>query len=132
MSDKSLSAGTAEKNVANREGTRNPEFFVSPLVDIYEKEDALIVVADLPGVTKDGLGIRVEQGILTIEGKAEQSSIPGKVAQEFEPINFFRQFEVAEIVDQEKISAELKHGVLTLTLPKKEATKPRSIPITVS
>lgn len=113
----------------DRELTRQDERFATPPVDIYEKEDALTVLADLPGVGPDGLAIRVEQGVLTIEGRVGATDTGALIGQEFELISFYRQFRIAETIDTEKIRASLKNGVLQLTLPKVERAKPRQIPV---
>lgn len=123
---------TNEKNVVSREITRNSEFYVNPLVDIFETEDSLNVVADLPGVTRDGLNVKVEDGLLTIEGKITHEFLKEPFMTEFQPISFFRQFELSEAIVQEKISAELKHGVLSVKLPKAEKEKPRKIEVKVA
>jgi HSP20 family molecular chaperone IbpA len=112
-----------------RELTRQEERYAVPPVDIYEKEDALTVLADLPGVAPEGLSVHVEQGILTIEGKVEAPDAAHLLAQEFELTSFYRQFRIAETIDSEKIRAAMKNGVLHLTLPKAEKAKPRRIPV---
>ncbi|NLI77585.1 MAG: Hsp20/alpha crystallin family protein [Candidatus Riflebacteria bacterium] len=132
MAEKTVATRNEEKNVVKREVTRHPEYFVSPLVDIYETDEGLTLLADLPGVEKEGLKIAVEEGILTIEGKVAERPHEDLLVQEFEPVNFFRQFELSEVVDQNRIAAELKHGVLTLRLPKAEKAKPRQIEVIVS
>jgi len=132
MAEKTIPAIKKEAPILQREVTRNPDYFTSPLVDIYENKDGLTVQADLPGVEKSGLKIQVEDGILTIEGKVTGKSREGLISKEFEPVNFFRQFELPDGVDQEKINAELKNGVLFLTLPKAEAAKPRHIEVKIS
>jgi HSP20 family molecular chaperone IbpA len=132
MAEKTVPTMNKEENqVVKREITRNPDYYATPLVDIFETQDGLTVVADLPGVEKTGLKVQVEDGILTIEGKIGESKREHLLIKEFEPVNFFRQFEISEIIDQERISAELKHGVLTLNLPKAEAAKPKQIEVTV-
>lgn len=118
--------------VSNRqEGTRAQEQYAPPPVDIYETNDGLVLVADLPGVNKDGLSIEVKDDILTLQGRT-QHALPGRpVYQEFELVNFFRQFQLSDSVDVPSISAELKHGVLTLKLPKAARAKPRKIQVAV-
>jgi HSP20 family molecular chaperone IbpA len=109
------------------EVTRQSERYAVPAVDIYEEGEALVVLADLPGVSKDGLDVRVEQGVLTIEGRAARDT-PGQVLnREFTYASFFRQFRITEAVDTERIRAKLQNGVLRLDLPKAEAAKPRRI-----
>jgi HSP20 family molecular chaperone IbpA len=126
----------AEKTVAvpatpQGEGTRNQERYITPPVDIYETANGLVVMADLPGVTKDALDVRVDNNVLTIRGMARHLGTGDTVHREYELINFFRQFELGEKINQGKISAELKHGVLTLSLPKAEEAKPRRIEVQV-
>ena len=88
-----------------------------------------MVLADLPGVAKEALDVRVEQNRLTIRGHARHG-VPGEaVYREYALVNFFRQFALSENVDQRQITAELKSGVLTVTLPKAEAAKPRQIAV---
>jgi HSP20 family protein len=90
-----------------------------------------VVLADLPGVSREALDIRVDNNMLTMRGHARHT-VPGdNTYREYELVNFFRQFELNEKVDQQRISADLKCGVLTLHLPKAEEAKPRQIEIRV-
>jgi HSP20 family molecular chaperone IbpA len=114
------------------EETRSQERYITPPVDIYETADGLVVKADLPGVAKERLDVRVENSLLTIRGEAAHAAPGDPVYREYGLVNFFRQFELNERVDQSKISADLKHGVLTLNLPKAEEAKPRKIEVKVS
>lgn len=113
--------------------TREETRYLKPAVDIYETEAALIVVCDVPGVDKSGITVGVDNNILTIEGKtlAREEDISKEVHREYRLANYHRQFELTEVIDQDKISAELKHGVLTITLPKAEKAKPKKIDIKV-
>jgi HSP20 family molecular chaperone IbpA len=129
MAEKTVSTGGAGKVPASREETRSQERYVTPPVDIYETAAGLVVKADLPGVAREGLDVRVENNLLTIRGKAVHAAPGEAVFREYELLNFFRQFELNDRVDQQKISAELKHGVLTLNLPKAEEAKPRRIEV---
>jgi HSP20 family protein len=112
-----------------QEGTRQMERYAIPPVDIYETDEVLVVLADLPGVPKEGLSVQVEKGILTIEGRVERDTPGNLLRREFALTSFFRQFRLTETVDSEKIRASLKNGVLRLDLPKAEAAKPRRIPL---
>ncbi|MEW6488292.1 MAG: Hsp20/alpha crystallin family protein [Thermodesulfobacteriota bacterium] len=114
-----------------QEVTRQPDRYALPAVDIYEEEDRLVVLADLPGVDKDGLSVQVEQGILTIEGRIRRDTPGNLVRREFALVPFFRQFRVTEAIDPQKIRAALKNGVLRLDLHKAEKAKPRQIPVEV-
>jgi len=131
----------AEKTVANnrqhpmtqsREETRSQEQYVTPPVDIYETQDGLVVKADLPGVAKENMDVRVENNLLTIRAKSQHLAQGEPIYREYGLVNFFRQFELNDRVDQGKISAELNHGVLTLQLPKAEQAKPRKIHVNVA
>lgn len=130
----------AEKTVPNtqtqtppaQEGTRAQNRYVAPPVDIYELEDKLVVVSDIPGATNESLDVSVENNVLTIQARTDRQTPGRPVYREFDTVNFYRQFELAETVDAERISAELKNGVLTLHLPKAEKAKPRRINVTVS
>jgi len=132
MAEKTVPQYTADKEAPAREDTRSRERFVTPPVDIYETSDGLVVLADLPGVAKNGLDVRVENSLLTIRGKATHAAPGELIYREYELVNFFRQFELNEKVDQQKISAELRNGVLTLTLPKAAQAKPRRIDVHVA
>jgi HSP20 family protein len=132
MAERTVAARAQDKAPASREETRSQERYITPPVDIYETADGLVVKADLPGVAKEGLDVRVENSLLTIRGKAAHAALGDPVYREYELVNFFRQFELNERVDQSKISADLKHGVLTLNLPKAEEAKPRQIEVKVS
>lgn len=113
--------------------TREEARTLTPPVDIFEVADGLAVVVDLPGVEKEGVDVRVENDVLTIEGKAGTPAIGGTALYtEFALANYFRQFQLSEQVDQEKIAAELKNGVLTIRLPKAESAKPKKIAVAVS
>ena len=114
------------------ESTRNHERYVAPPVDIYETRDGLVVLADLPGVAKEALDVRVDNNVLTIRGQARHV-VPGEVTyREYDMVSFFRQFELSDKVDQSHITADLKSGVLTLNLPKAQEAKPRQIEVRVA
>ena len=106
----------------------------SPAVDIYETENELVLKADLPEVNQNEIDVRVENQTLTIAGvrKFEQPQ-GGKGFHRIERAygNFTRSFAVPNTFDTEKIAASFKNGVLSVTLPKKEAAKPRSIKVDV-
>jgi HSP20 family molecular chaperone IbpA len=118
---------TGEKSLA----TRDDAVHIAPPVDIFENEDSLIVVVDLPGVDKDGVGIRIDDDILTIQGSAKYTQQANVLHQEFTLQNYYRQFQLSDEVDQSKISAESENGVLTITLPKAEKSKPKQIKVKV-
>jgi HSP20 family protein len=132
MAEKTVAARAQQRPPQTREETRSQQNYVPPPVDIYETADGLIVKADLPGVSKDKLNVRVENNLLTIRGEAAHVAPGDPIYTEYGLVNFFRQFELNERVDQSKISAELNHGVLTLNLPKAEEAKPKKIDVKIS
>lgn len=119
----------AEKQVPE---TREESRVLTPPVDIFEMDEGLVVVVDLPGVDKSAVDIRVENSILTIKGTVSHTSHGDPVYKEFELLNYYRQFQLGEKVDQNKIRAEMKGGVLTIYLPKVEEAKPKKISVKVS
>jgi HSP20 family protein len=118
---------TGNEPVATREDSR----YIVPALDIHETDDALIVTADLPGVERKDINIRVEVDVLTISTETEQSFAGDEVLQEWNLLRYYRQFRLNERIDQSLIQAELKNGVLTVRLPKSEAAKPKQIEIKV-
>jgi HSP20 family molecular chaperone IbpA len=130
----------AEKTVAmaddaspvTTEETRTRDRHISPAVDIYETPEGLVLMADLPGVDQENLEIHSDNNILTIWGVSRPAVHGELVCREYELVNFFRRFELGEKIDQGKITAEFKHGVLTLNLPKAEAAKARQINVKVA
>jgi len=116
---------TGEKSLATRDETR----YIVPPVDIYETDDALTVVVDLPGVEKQDVDLRVEDDILTIRGKATYTAPPNMLRGEFNLHGYFRQFQLSSEIDQNRISAESRDGVLTVRLGKAEKSKPRQIKV---
>jgi HSP20 family protein len=111
------------------EATRPREQYLTPPVDIYESPENLVVIADMPGIDPAHLEVRVDQNILTLRGQT-QEQMPGDLRyREYTLVSFFRQFELGEQIDQDGIRADLKQGVLTLTLPKAAKAQPRAIPV---
>ena len=132
MAEKTVAVPETAEMATPPESTRTRERYVTPPVDIYELPDGLVVTADVPGVTQEHLDVRVDHHILTIRAQADHPRPAEPTYREYELVNYFRQFELSDKVDEGKISADLKHGVLTLTLPTAEAAKPRQITIAVS
>ncbi len=87
---------------------------------------------DLPGVEQRTLDVRVAEGLLTLQARTAHVAPGTPIDREYELLNFCRQFELPEEVNADEIQAELKHGVLTLQLPKKERAKPRRIEVNVA
>lgn len=105
--------------------------YISPAVDVYEAEDALVMLLDMPGVSKEDIKVHIDKGIIRITGTAK---IPHKGDfryLEFRPNYYKRSFELGAEVNQEKIQADYKQGVLTLHMPKLERAKNREIIVNV-
>lgn len=102
-----------------------------PNVDILEQDDQLVVLADVPGTNSQQIDIQFDDGTLTIHAKVEPRQPPDTeyLLAEYGVGDFFRTFQVSEAIDVSKISAEYADGVLTLHLPKTEASKPRKISV---
>jgi HSP20 family protein len=102
-----------------------------PTADIYETNDSLNVVLEMPGVDKNSVDIRVEDGVLNIEGRLDFSKYQGlqPLYTEYNVGHYSRSFRLSSKIDQNKIAAELKDGVLSLVLPKVEEAKPRTIQV---
>ena len=131
MAEQTIPVSTEKHTPTSREEIRDSGQYLSPPVDIYETTQGLVVVADLPGVERDALKVNVEDNVLTIEGRTKHTAPGTPVWTEYRLLDFFRQFELPEEVDQEKIKAELKHGVLTIQLPKSERAKPKQVTVNI-
>lgn len=120
-----------KREVQRKEEGTTPARVFLPTTDIYETEQALSVVMEMPGVEKGNADIKLEEGVLTVEGRIDFGKYQDlqPVYSEYNIGNFRRSFTLPETVDQEKIAAEMKDGVLTLTLPKAEKAQPRKIMI---
>lgn len=120
----------------SRDGSDKPEMtrndpVYSPATDIYEKDDAVLVLCDMPGVDEKDVEVTLEDGVLSINGR---QSLPEPEQAEllyrgFQPGLFHREFSVTSEIAHDKIVARLTHGVLNITLPKAEAAKPRRITV---
>ena len=113
-----------------QEATRPTRAFM-PNADIFETEDALTVVLEMPGVDRDNINISVENGVLTVEGTINFGKYEGlqPVYSEYNVGPFRRSFRISSRIDQENINAGMSDGVITLVLPKVEEAKPRRIEV---
>jgi HSP20 family protein len=111
-----------------------PGLVFTPDVDIFETEKEMIVLADMPGVKSDNLTIDLREAVLTLDGEVQAPEGNGEVEvlREYRTGKYYRQFYLSEVIDQAKIEAEMKDGVLRLKLPKVEAAKPRRISVKAS
>jgi HSP20 family molecular chaperone IbpA len=106
----------------------------TPAVDIFETDTDIVLLADMPGVTSEDLDIDLRENILTLEGGviAPEESGESDVLREYVTGKYYRQFTLSEAIDQAKIEAFLKDGVLRLTLPKVAKATPRKITVSTS
>jgi len=105
--------------------------WIAPRVDIYENDHELLLVADLPGVDEKNLKIDLDKDQLTIEGMRQEEDLGKVLGWEYRPLDYHRSFLVPQGINEAKITAELKLGVLKLHLPKAEGLKPRKIEVKV-
>ena len=114
----------------NRESAGEAPALV-PAVDVIENESGITVKADLPGVSKDGLTIRIDGETLTLEGQVDlgEAHKLDAVYAEVRTARYKRSFVLSRDLDTARIEATMKNGVLTLTVPKLERAKPRRVPV---
>jgi HSP20 family protein len=116
--------------VAKEEKTVPGRYYV-PYADIYETDEALTVVMEMPGVEKSRLNVALENDVLKVDGQIDFTKYRDMepVYAEYNVGHYARSFTLSNKIDQEKISAQLEDGVLTLTLPKAKQARPRRISI---
>lgn len=107
------------------------ESWIAPLVDIYETNDDYFLTAFMPGVNKENVKIKLEEGHLIIMGRINYDDVVNRkyVLHESEIGNYYRRFKISESVDESKIDAKLENGILNVKLPKHERVKPKTIEI---
>ena len=131
MSAEEIKKTDKEIATGRGESTSGMTTFI-PQVDIYEDKTGITVLADMPGVDKEGVSIDLKEDQLTINGKVSVVDDAKTVLhREYEVGNYFRQFTLSDVIDREKITAKMADGVLTLTLPKAEKAVPKKISVTV-
>jgi HSP20 family protein len=115
---------------APAEQTRSGLMF-TPLVDIFETDKEMVLLADMPGVKAEDLIVDLRDNTLTLAGNIQpyEGSGESDILIEYEVGRYYRQFSLSEIIDQGQIDAQLKDGVLRLTLPKVEKATPRKITV---
>jgi HSP20 family protein len=120
-----------KRELENKEETTIPARVFLPAADIFEGENDLTVILEMPGVEKNNVDIRVEDGALNVEGRLDLNKYQGlkPLYTEYNIGHYSRSFRLSNKIDQNKIAADLKDGVLTLKLPKAEEAKPRTIQV---
>ena len=128
---KELKVKEKQEVATDTEQTR-PGVVYTPDVDIFESDADITLLADMPGVTTENLNIDLRDDVLTLTGDAitDVGDTEKPVIVEYGVGKYHRQFTLSEVVDQAKITAELKDGVLRLVLPKVEKAAPRKITVT--
>jgi len=127
---KALQAKEKSEVTAPAEQTR-PGLVFTPSVDIFESDKEITLMADMPGVKAGDLNIDLHESVLTLDGevKSPEGADEVYVIREYRTGKYYRQFTLSQVIDQSKIDAELKDGVLRLRLPKVEAATPRKIAV---
>jgi HSP20 family protein len=120
-----------KRELENKEESTIPVRVFVPVADIYEADHDLMMVLEMPGVEKTNVEISVEDGVLNVEGRLDLAKYQGlqPIYTEYNIGHYARSFRLSSKIDQNKIAAEMKDGVLSLKLPKVEEAKPRSIKI---
>ena len=121
-----------KRELEKKEETTIPARIFLPTTDIYEAPEALTVVVEMPGVEKKNVEISVEDGVLNVRGRLDLTKYRDltPLYTEYNVGHYSRSFRLSSKIDQNKIGAEMKDGVLSLTLPKSQEAKPRTIRVT--
>ncbi len=123
--------GTHNAPPAASEEINDARGYHTPLIDIHEGPEGLILEADLPGATEENLHIQLEDNVLSLHARVASPAPEGArtLHEEHRVGDFYRSFILSDEVERSKITAELKNGVLRLTLPKAERVKTRKIEV---
>ena len=121
-----------KRELEKKEETTIPARIFLPTTDIYEAPESLTVPVEMPDVEKKNVEISVEDGVLNVRGRLDLTKYQGltPLYTEYNVGHYSRSFRLSSKIDQNKIGAEMKDGVLSLTLPKIEEAKPRTIRVT--
>lgn len=132
MADKTTLDNIEKKELESAEEQTEPGKFYIPPTDIHETGEALVVTMEMPGVEKNACKVLLESSVLSIEGRVDFGEYEGLVPlyTEYNVGHFRRSFKISSQVDQSKIVAGVKDGVLTLHLPKAAEQKARTIAVT--
>jgi HSP20 family molecular chaperone IbpA len=104
---------------------------IAPYVDIYENNNEVLLVADLPGVDKEHLKINIDRDQLTIEGTRTEEEMGNVLRSEYHNADYRRTFMMPSGIDMNKVAADLRQGVLWLHMPKSESARPKQIEVKV-
>lgn len=134
MNTTSTPATPLQKQEAQAPQSARARRVFMPRANIYETPDAIVLVADMPGVDEKGVDITLEKNVLTLAGRveAETAQPKGRLAyEEYEVGDYQRAFTLSDEIDRDRIEASLKNGVLHVTLPKANAAKTKKISVKV-
>ena len=131
MADPQALAVQEKKELVSKEEQTVPARYYVQITDIYETDDALTVVMEIPGVEKKDVEVNVENDVLRVEGRVDFTKYEGlePLYTEYNVGHFARSFTLSNRIDQQQIAAQLEDGVLTLTLKKAKEAMPRKIAI---
>ena len=131
MADPQALAVQEKKELVSKEEKTVPARYYVQITDIYETDDALTVVMEIPGVEKKDVEVNVENDVLRVEGRVDFTKYEGlePLYTEYNVGHFARSFALSNRIDQQQIAAQLEDGVLTLTLKKAKEAMPRKIAI---
>jgi HSP20 family protein len=131
MADPKALAVQEKKELVSKEEKTVPARYYVQITDIYETDDALTVVMEIPGVEKKDVEVNVENDVLRVEGRVDFTKYEGlePLYTEYNVGHFARSFTLSNRIDQQQIAAQLENGVLTLTLKKAKEAMPRKIAI---
>jgi HSP20 family protein len=120
-----------KRELETKEETTIPTTTYLPTADIFETQEALQVILEMPGVEKTNIDVTVEEGVLNVRGRLDFSKYNNlqPLYTEYNVGHYARSFRLSSKIDVSKIGAELADGVLTLTLPKVEEARPRTIQV---
>lgn len=126
-----MSSTTLQKSDNQAQTQATNQYTFTPKVDIWETPEGYHLEVEMPGVDQNGLDVKLEDGVLSILGRVEAVNESGfeMVYSEYETGNYERQFQISDTIDEDKIQALLKNGVLELQLPKRESAKPKCIKV---
>jgi HSP20 family molecular chaperone IbpA len=120
-----------KREVQQKQESTIPSRQFMPVTDIFETDQALTLIVEMPGVKKENVDVQAENDVLTIQGRIDFSNYEGlqPVYTEYNVGDYARSFQLSSKVDQSKIKAQLRDGVMTLVLPKAEKARPRKIAV---
>lgn len=120
------------QDVAKNNGDANRRAMAfTPIVDIFERDDTTVIMADMPGVAPEDVDVTLERRILTLHGKVKPYAPEGyrALTSEYRVGDYIRSFTLSDEIDQAKINATFKNGVLRLELPRSPEAQPKKISV---